>query len=163
MSSAYPTCIALTAFSQESMRAPPERGKNFGLRDTLKLGSSEEATVTAWGPYRIRKELYDEGIAQIDRLDRNAIAYKALDLRFRPYVATNCFHAVSDITRGPLLDTGTAYGNAASEMVVEYFSPWIINPKETHAWLIDRLGLDKYSITFEKGEQPGPALGKGSK
>src|SRR5579862_5639893 len=44
---------------------PPEPGKNLRLSSTLKLGKSENATISAWGPYRIRKDLYDRALGQI--------------------------------------------------------------------------------------------------
>jgi hypothetical protein len=128
----------------------PEAGKNLGLRATLQLGESEGAAISAWGPYRIKKTLYDRALSQIERLNRGEVAYKALDRAYRPDAATNCFHAVSDIVPGPLLNTGTAFGNTASAMVVEHLSPWIIHPEKTSPRLIDRLGLEKDVIAFEK-------------
>jgi hypothetical protein len=128
----------------------PQAGRNLGLRATLQLAEAEGAAISTWGPYRIKKSLYDRALSQIERLNRGEVAYKALDRAYRPNAATNCFHAVSDIVPGPLLDTGTAYGSAASAMVVAHFAPWIINPEKTSPWVIDRLGLEKEAITFEK-------------
>jgi hypothetical protein len=128
----------------------PEAGRNLNLGQSLELARSIGARVTAWGPYRIRKELYERALEQITRLESGAVAYKALDGRFRPDIATNCFHAVSDIVDGELLNTGTAYGEAASRMVANHLRPWIIDPWQTHEWLLKRLHLDKLPISFEK-------------
>jgi hypothetical protein len=130
------------------LRLRPETGKNLDLPETLKLAVSQDADVTAWGPYRIRKELYDRAVAQIDRLKGGQIAYKAIDGIRWPGMATNCFHAISDVLDGPLLDTGTAYGNPASEMVRDHLSRWIIDPKTNHRFLITSLGLDKHTIAY---------------
>jgi len=58
----------------------------------------------------------------------------------RPWV-TNCIHAVSNIAEDDPLDTGTAYGVPASEMVVVHFRRWMIEPERTHDQLRARLNL----------------------
>jgi hypothetical protein len=130
------------------LRLRPQPGRNLDLETTLNLATSRNASIFAWGPFRIRKELYARALAQIDRLNRGEVAFRTLDASLRPDVATNCFHAISDIVEGPLLDTGLAYGQAATELVLEHFSPWIIEPRERPTGLIERLGLQKYSITY---------------
>ncbi len=128
----------------------PEPGKNLDLATTLQLGKKEGATIYAWGPYRIRKELYDDALTQIQRLNRGEVEYKALDHVFGEQVSSNCIHAVSDIVGGPSLDTGTAHGAEASAMVVEHLSPWvIIDRNENKDWLVGRLGLGKEPIVFD--------------
>jgi hypothetical protein len=128
--------------------ASPEQGANLDLKATLDLEKSRNARVSAWGPFEIRKDLYDRAQAQIKRLNSGQVAYKAIDRRFRPRGATNCFHAISDIVDGPLLDTGSAFGEAASRMVLQHISPSIIDPTEIHRNLVPRLGLTDYGITF---------------
>ena len=60
----------------------------------------------------------------------------------RPYVASNCIHAVCDIdAQEGLLNTGVKYGERASCLVVDHFRRWMINPNQTHQWIYDRLGL----------------------
>lgn len=125
---------------------PPERGVNLDLQTTLRHLASQNAHVCAWGPFQIRKELFDRALMQIERLNAGAVAYKAMDRRFRPCAATNCFHAVSDIVDGPLLGTGTAFGVPASRMVVHHLTPWFIEPQTTHRDLLKRLGLENCSI-----------------
>ncbi|MBI2807495.1 MAG: hypothetical protein HYX68_21150 [Planctomycetes bacterium] len=133
-----------------SLLRAPERGKNFDLPSTMRQASAVNAQVTAWGPYRIKKELYDKALAQIIRLESGKIAYKALDRGLRRDIATNCFHAISDLVDGPLLETGTAFGNAASEMVRDHLAPWIIDRKTTHRFLLEPLGLTKYTINYRE-------------
>jgi hypothetical protein len=128
----------------------PEPGRNLNLAQSLDFARSIPARVTAWGPYRIEKELSERALGQIARLESGAVAYKVLDGRFRPASATNCIHAVSDIVGGELLNTGTAYGEDASRMVVNHLRPWIIDPGQTHDWLAKRLNLDQQSNRFEK-------------
>ncbi len=132
------------------LRLRPEPGRNLGLDETLKLAVAQNSDISAWGPYQIRKELFGSAIAKIKRLNSGAIEFKSLDGRFRPGAATNCFHAVSDIMDGPLLDTGTAYGDAATVLVRDHLARNIIEPTRVHRDLVGPLGLDRYPITFQK-------------
>jgi hypothetical protein len=132
----------------QPLRLRPVPGRNLELLETLQLAASQNADISAWGPYRIQKDLYDRALAQIDRLSRGQISFKAIDRGFRPATASNCFHAISDILEGPLLETGTAYGDAASEMVRDHLSDQIIQPNSTYRFLIKPMGLEKYPITF---------------
>lgn len=132
------------------LRPRAEAGTNFDLTATLQMAVSQDSEISAWGPYRIRKDLYDRALAQIDRLNSGVIGYKAVDAGLRPVAATNCIHAVSDIVNDPPLITGAAYGNAASEMVRDHLSRWIIEPNTTHEFLISVLGLEKYTITYRQ-------------
>jgi hypothetical protein len=38
---------------------------------------------------------------------------------------------------------------AASAMVVRALQPWMINPQETHSWVVDALGLKEQGIRFQ--------------
>jgi hypothetical protein len=125
----------------------PETGKNFSLDESLRLARSLNLRVSMLGPYQIKKELYLRAIAQVKRLNSGEIAYKAIDRRFRPDIASNCFHAISDIDAdNGLLDTGAAHGDDASSMVVRHLRRWIIRPQEMHDWAIQRLGLGDSGI-----------------
>ena len=134
----------------------PQEGVNLDLQATLKFAASQKAVVSAWGPFQVQKELHDRALAQIKRLNTGGVEYKAVDRRFRPSVATNCFHAISDIVDGPLLDTGTAYGISASRMVMNHLAPWFVEPRERHSELVKGLGLSEYSINY-RDESPPPA------
>ena len=121
---------------------------NLDLAATLQLAASQKAEISAWGPYRIQKDVYDRALAQIDHLNSGKVQYKALDGTLRPIVATNCIHAISDMVEGPLLDTGTAFGNPASEMVRDHLARWIVDSKTTHRFLIAPLGLNNYTVNY---------------
>jgi hypothetical protein len=129
------------------LRLSPERGKNFSLEETLRWAKSLNLRITMWGPYQIRQELYQRAVQQVKRLDQGKIAYKALDGRFRPEVASNCFHVISDIdTDNGLLNTGTAHGDGATLMVLNHLKRWLIRPEEVHDWAARRIGLNDSNI-----------------
>jgi hypothetical protein len=127
------------------LRRLPEPGRNLSLPATLRLAKSFGSKVTLWGPYQIKKELYTRALAQEERLNKRAIMFKTVDRRFRLKSASNCIHAVADIdTDNGILNVGTSYGNAASQIVVQHLSRWIIEPKKTHEWVAKRLSLGTY-------------------
>ena len=126
-----------------------ETGVNLSLKASLDLSKSLDTRISMWGPFQIKKELYDRAVRQESELSRGGILWKAWDGAFRRQgEAVNCFHAVADIdTDRGLLQTGTAHGDAATEMVAQHLGRWIVDPERTHDWVADRLGLKNYSIT----------------
>jgi hypothetical protein len=133
--------------TQPRLLAPPEPGFNYDLPRTLQTAMSTGSRITAWGPYRIDKELYDRAMAQIARLNSGQIAYKATDRSFRP-AATNCIHALSDLPGNAMLDTGTAYGTEATAMVRAFFTPWILDGGQPHFEILQGVALPQYPIVF---------------
>lgn len=130
--------------------APAEPGVNLDLHASLQWALSRNVPTFQWGPFEIKRELYDRAATQIARLNSGTVAYKALDRRLHPGNVSNCIHAVSDIEmdRG-VLHVGLAHGRAASQLVVWHLQPWIIHPEEHHEWVTDLLGLGDYPITHE--------------
>jgi hypothetical protein len=125
-----------------AVRFIPEPGVNLDLPASLRWAQTLGAHISRWGPFEIRKELYDMARAHIARLEAGAFEYKTLDLGVRPRIASNCIHAVCDIDQEDgLLNTGVWYGEKASCLVVQHFRRWMINPDLTHTWIYDRLGL----------------------
>lgn len=135
--------------------ARPEPGVNLDLKASLQLGNRTRAGITMWGPYEIKKELFDRAVQQESRLKRGAIAYKAIDRRFRPGSASNCIHALSDIDMdNGLLDTATAHGDEASYMVLRHLQRWIVHAETVHGWVSTALGLDKYRLVAGRLSNP---------
>jgi hypothetical protein len=135
----------------------PEPGVNLSLKASLDLSVSMGTRISMWGPYQIKKELYDRAVRQEAGLKRGKILYKAIDGAPRSEgLAINCIHAVADIDvdRG-LLETGKANGSGATSLVVQHLQRWFINPGQNYDWVIDQLGLSRYPITrrnVDKGE-----------
>jgi hypothetical protein len=127
------------------LRRAPEPGRNLDLAQSLDWARSLNLRTTAWGPYRIKKRLYDLARMQKARLESGDVAYKALDRSVRPAVAINCIHAVSDID-GTTLATGRARGDDASRLVLSHFRRWIIDPDRRHDWLWESLGVDPKTL-----------------
>ena len=133
----------------QPMRREPVPGVNISLKDSLEWAKSVGSRVTMWGPFRVKKELYDMAVAQEEWLNTTPFGHIILDPRYRGKTASNCIHAVSDLdTTQPALETGTAHGNEASEMVVEHFRQYVIPSQESSDELIGRLKLTPTEIRF---------------
>jgi hypothetical protein len=132
----------------------PEPGVNLSLEQTLSWAQSQNLRVTAWGPYQIKKELFDQALAQKERLESGAIAYKALDSRSRCGAVSNCIHAVAGLDlQGGMISTGNAYGEPASRMVAEHLQRWIIQPGMTYPALNESLALAPAGVRFQPLDQ----------
>jgi len=159
----YPTEVHTISWMPQSLnivvlRARPEPGTNLDLPSSLRWAELRNCRVSMWGPYEIDKRLYDRAIAQEARLNSGRVLYKAIDRRFRPGIASNCIHAVSDLDiDNGLLDTGQGRGDAASRQVAQHLSRWVIDPGRTHPWVVSRLGLNDHSVSPRDQEQ-GPFL-----
>ena len=125
------------------LRRRPEPGVNLDLESSVRWAESRNSRVSMWGPYQIKKELYDRAVEQEARLNSGLVLYKALDRRFRPGTASNCIHAVADLDiDNGLLHSGQGRGDAASRQVAWHLHRWIINSEQTHTWVASRLGLN---------------------
>jgi hypothetical protein len=123
-------------------RRHPEPGANLDLESSLRWAVSRNFRVSMWGPYEIDKGLYDRAVRQEAHLNSGRVLYKALDRRFRPGIASNCIHAVSDLDiDNGLLNTGLKRGDAASRQVAQHLNHWVIAPERTHPWVASRLGV----------------------
>ena len=122
--------------------APPEQGVNLDAKESVDFGRSIGASVTIYGPFEIKKELYERAVKQEERLKKGEVAYTVMDRRYRPVGAMNCIHALCDIDAdNGMLETGTNRGNQASLTVLSHFSRWLVDRDTTHDWLIKRLEL----------------------
>src|SRR5262249_18621995 len=120
--------------------AAPEPGHNLGLSETMTWAKSHDLATTSWGPFEIQKETFDRAVAQAAKLEEGKIEFKSLDGRTRSNGASNCIHVISDILPGALLNTGTARGNSATQMLVQHFHNSMIDRERTHAWVTQYLG-----------------------
>src|SRR5438874_312328 len=136
------------------LRRRPEPGTNLDLESSLRWAESRNCRVSMWGPYQISKELYDRAIKQEARLNSGLVLYKAIDRRFRPGMASNCIHAVSDLdTDNGLLHSGQGRGDEASQQVAQHLKRWMIDPGQTHAWVASRLGLNDQPVNRQELEE----------
>jgi hypothetical protein len=134
-----------------------EPGRNYELHETLKLVYGTKQSVAVWGPYEVWHGFAYRFLMQKQFLDTGAVGYQCVDVRGEAAKLGNgcdCIHAVTDMDpiyprwRYPL----AVYGKPATANLVRRFmhSPIWIEPKETHDWLLPRLGLDAYPLEKRK-------------
>jgi hypothetical protein len=124
------------------LRRTPEPGRNLTLRETLQWARSVNAGISVWGPYEVRKELYDRALKLVERLNSGKVSYIALDGRFRGNGATNCIHAIGDLdTEKGMLETGFQHGVPATALVVRHLQRWMVRSAEKRSDILAHLGL----------------------
>lgn len=114
-------------------------GYNWSLEDSMTLSNKRKTCV--WGPYEIKKDLYDKAKVQAE----SPGYYKMLDKRPE---STNCIHRLTDIT-GCKAITHIRYGKWAAVAVDRHFRKCgLIEPARNKYTVVDILGLDKYKLKF---------------
>jgi hypothetical protein len=142
----------------EPLRRTTEPGVNLSIAESNRLYASMGSQVAMWGPFQIKKELYDMAVKQAELLNRNEIDYICLDWRYRGAGASNCHHAVSDLdTTQPPLNTGTARGHGAAVLVVQHFARYIVQSTDDTKWLTDRLNIKPTEVRFVTTQAPTAA------
>lgn len=127
----------------------PEPGRNLDLDATFNWACTIKSKVSAWGPFRIDEMLFRKARQRYDYLETGITQYVVLDNFYRPFMASNCIHAISDLDLTPnLLTTGISYGIAASRKVAHYLRPWLIRPDRTHPQVAEILGLNRHDIQY---------------
>jgi hypothetical protein len=108
-------------------KCPISPGKNFSLRETIKLAVDAKNAVAMWGPYEIAKPGFDLGVKRKELLDRGTIKYRADDRLYRKEkIAISCFHAMAGLDElypnGGLFGTGfKMWGfNGTARVLIEY-------------------------------------------
>jgi hypothetical protein len=130
-----------------------EPGVNLGLHETIAEAKKHHEYISLWGPYETWPGFWKRFITQKEFLETGALAYQCSDgfgEAAQRANGCNCFHAITDMDpeydrqQYPLL----FFGNAASRNIVRQICerPLLIQPGQTHDWLVNALGLDNYPI-----------------
>ena len=106
---------------------PISPGHNFSLEETIKLAANDKLAVAMWGPYEIKKAVFDLAVKRKRLLDGGTIKYRADDRLYRKEkVAISCFHAMAGLDElfpnGGLFGTGfKMWGlNGTARVLIEY-------------------------------------------
>jgi hypothetical protein len=127
----------------------PEPGKNMTREESFTVAASLGAKVTMWGPFPIKKELYETASTQIDNLKAGKMKYMVVDATWRGKGASNCIHAIADLDPSQVaLNTGAEFGPMASAMVVSHLEVHFLLSRASNRWLVDRLDLSTAVAKF---------------
>ena len=104
-----------------------------------------------WGPFLIRKEVYDKSLFVLQVIASGEAQYRAISTP-RNLLISDCIHAVAavDPEFGREHYTLIRIGKPASRFIARQimtrspFDQWLLD----NSWLIPRLGLDRYPIEF---------------
>ena len=141
----------------EPLKRDPVEGKNLTLAETLQWATQNNAKVSMWGPFPIKKGLFDMAVAQAEKLQKGRLGYVMIDGNQRGKTAYNCIHAVSDMDKTqPALNSGTARGDEATKSVLSFFDPYILPMKGSNRWLVDRLGISRDAVRFVNPDLVAP-------
>jgi hypothetical protein len=131
----------------------PETGVNLDLYQTLDFVVRQQERVTLWGPFLITPDLYERSLRIYQILQSGAVQYRAISTS-TDLLVSDCIHAVAAVD--PLFGRGhyplVRIGNPASRfiarevMVRSIENRGIDQAAFDNAWLIPRLGLDRYPI-----------------
>jgi hypothetical protein len=132
----------------EFFRLTSDCGINLSLEGTLRWAAEDGQRTSMWGPYQVDKELFDRALGQIAHLQSGTVAYKLVDAARHTDRVSNCIHAVSNLsTDNSRMRCGPpGWGESASYLIVLHFMPWIIDCRQTHAWILQRMGLECYPL-----------------
>jgi hypothetical protein len=130
----------------------PEEGVNLTLEETLAEVYKNGESVTMWGPFLIRKDVYDRSLAIVNLAATGAAKYRAISTSTNMLVA-DCIHAVAAVdaqfgrSHYPLIRIGKpASRYMAREVMIRSLQDGFRADLYDFSWLIPRLGLNRYPI-----------------
>jgi hypothetical protein len=127
----------------------PEQGVNLDLYATLDAVYRNGENVTMWGPFENVPQVYERSLRIKEILDSGAARYRAISTP-RNLLVSDCIHAVAAVD--PIFGRGhyplIRIGKPASRFIArQMMTRSIFDQYQTNAaWLIPRLGLDRYPI-----------------
>ena len=131
------------------LRPWPETGVNLDLYQTIQAMQANRESITLWGPFVIRPEIWQRSLFIRQILESGRAEYRAISTA-RNLLISDCIHAVAAMDpvfgRGhyPLIRIGKPASRYIAHQVMmrSVFDQYQYN----NAWLIPRLGLDRYGI-----------------
>jgi hypothetical protein len=118
---AFHTISWLPASKKVSFFCRKEPGRNLTLEETFAYANSINAKIYHTGTFRIQYELYEKGLAQIERLKNGKVLYQILGNNLE---ISNCIQAISNVAGK--LRTHVKWGIKANHLIINHFKPWII-------------------------------------
>lgn len=138
----------------------PEPGINLTLHETLDHMTTGRHDISLWGPYETDANHYWEAARYKQVLDSGAIRYRVLDGRESRTDVCHCVHAVVRVSMAwdKATDPIVWYGRLITKRVANAMNKThIADTGRSHCWLIQALGIDRY--TFTRRTLGAPLLG----
>jgi hypothetical protein len=131
------------------LRPWPEPGVNLDLYQTIQAVQANRESITLWGPFVVRPEVWQRSLFIRQILEGGRAEYRAISTA-RNLLVSDCIHAVAAMdpvfgrNHYPLIRIGKPASRYIGHQVVMWsvFDQYQYN----NSWLIPRLGLDRYGI-----------------
>ncbi len=140
----YPASLQVRTWSPT-----PEPGINLDLYTTLDMVAKHGESVTMWGPFEMKREIYERSLRVKAGLESGAAQYRAISTA-RDMLVSDCIHAVAAVDpvfgrrHYPLIRIGKPASRYIARQVV---TRTVYDQYQVEAsWLVPRLGLDRYPI-----------------
>jgi hypothetical protein len=125
----------------------PEVGRNVPLNETLEFYLRPGSHVNAWGPYLVKPEFAATFRARVATVNGH-FRYKGASF-LSPRDVCDCARAVEEMARPDRRFIGIfGYGAAAASSAVRTFTPSLVEPEHSHAWVAQVAGLGAYPIRW---------------
>lgn len=124
----------------------PEVGRNVPLGETLRDYLATGCRICVWGPYLVRPELAQMFRCRVATVE-SSFEYKAACLLSRRGVC-DCARSIEELVGERRYIGVFGYGAAAASVIVQKYSPWLIEPEHSHHWVGSLLGLDEYPLVY---------------
>ena len=138
-----------TTLDVRTLALKAEPGTNLDLEGSFAYARTQNASVTAWGPFLIRPDVYQKSLEVWSMFSSGTVEYRAIDT-LRDSVISDCIHAITavdpDFGRGhyPLIRTGKSASRYIARQIVKRADPDRNLPDQT--WLIAAVGLDRFPV-----------------
>lgn len=125
-----------------------EPGINLPLKETIAWCHENEMEIRQFGPFPIKKELYDLEHERWGVFERGERMYRASDIINAPAEETscNCTYAVAaPVARVQRFRPVTlGFGFIAGAYVMRRFDGYVLDDTKTHPWVSDLLGVENF-------------------
>ena len=146
---AHTISFAPASLRVRTLALDAEARLNLNLEGSLAFCRDRNAAVTAWGPFLIRPEVYQQSLEVYALFNSGAVRYRAIDTLANRFVS-DCIHAVSAVDakfgRGhyPVIRTGKSASRCIAGEFATRTDPELANPDQP--WLLAALGLDRHPV-----------------
>jgi hypothetical protein len=122
-----------------------EKGRNVPLDETIQLCLAARRRIYLWGAYRVKPELAETFRARVITVESTFKYRPACFLS--PRSVCDCVRSVEEMIEPRRRFIGVfGYGAVSASYIVRKFTPWLIEPQQSHRWVEPLLGLDRYPL-----------------
>lgn len=145
------------SFRIQPPNAPPEKGLNLTLAESLDCAERNKLRVSVWGPFEVDEAFYNDFEKHAKRFRDGEALYRTTTAALAKDKALGAAHAVEAFYRNELTCLAPdslgdrAAARIARELAVEY-----LKPEEVHPGILEKKGFGTYPFSRRSIETPKP-------